>query len=469
MHGIMYNYVRYMVSLSLLIALSLACSKSETPSAATANPLRFNTDSLESNRVYPEIYAIPRGKNYNIILYFFESFPAKYLDLEVNGKLVVPTWQRLMQNAFVARNHYANFPLTANALFSVFASAYDPILKEPFEPGKIKNSETLTLVVKNYPEIPLVMLPELLKDKGYRTYYFHTWTLGYVNTRRFLQKRKFDVVLDMHQLKASSQYNQKLGYGIDDRALIEPTVRELKAANARPFFAVYCPLSPHFPYPIPEEKFDIAGPAQKNATFEEDCKRKYINSLHYSDAVLGMIIDRLEAEGLLENTLVFVFADHGQAFLEHKGNFRHRLGIYEENVHVPFIIYNKKLFPLKIEFNGITSHVDIAPTIIDILGLPPLQHQEGISMLSRRREQMALFQTYGPDHMMGVRDDRWKYLYNFTKGKAELYDVLADPEEKKNLAETMPEVARRYHKVVEESHRYRIEFYKKLIHGSGLL
>lgn len=469
MHGIMYNCARYMVSLSLVTALLLACSKSETTNPTPANSHRFNADSLESDRVYPALSAIPRGKNYNIILYFFESFPAKYLDLEVNGKPVVPTWNRLMQNAFVARNHYANFPLTANALFSVFASAYDPILKEPFEPGKIKNSETLTLVVKNYPEIAITMLPEVLKEKGYRTYYFHTWTLGYVNTRRFLQKRKFDVMLDMHQLKVSSQYNQKLGYGIDDRALIEPSISALKADRSKPFFAVYCPLSPHFPYPIPEEKFDIAGPAQKNATFEEDCKRKYINSLHYSDAVLGMIIDRLESEGLLENTLVFIYADHGQAFLEHKGNFRHRLGIYEENVHVPCIIYNKKLFPSKIEFNGITSHVDIAPTIIDVLGLPPLQHQQGISMLAKRREQMAIFQTYAPDHLMGVRDVRWKYLYNFTKNKAELYDLSTDLEEKRNLAEIMPDVVRKYHNVLEESYQHRIKFYKSLIVGNGML
>ena len=103
--------------------------------------MRFDAASLESGRVYPEIDAIPRGRNYNIILYFFESFPAKYLDLEVNGKAVVPNWNRLMRNAFVARNHYANFPLTANAQLSVFASAYDPVFKVPFDIGAaVKNS-----------------------------------------------------------------------------------------------------------------------------------------------------------------------------------------------------------------------------------------------------------------------------------------------------------------------------------------
>ncbi len=426
--------------------------------------LRLDTSSLETRRVYSRINDIPRGKNYNIILYFFESFPAKYLDLRVNGKEVVPNWRRLAQNAFVARNHYANFPLTANAFLSVFTSAYDPVFKEPFEPGaEVRNSETLKLVVKNYPDIPLMTMSEILKRRGYRTLYFHTWTLGYVGMRGFLQKRKFDSLFEMYQLGPVSQFNGKVGYGIDDRAMIEPGIGEIKKDLSGPFFAVFCPLSPHFPYEVPDAACDIAGPPQKNATFEEDCKRKYINSLHYSDAVLGMLIDRLEAEGLLENTLVFIFSDHGQAFLEHKGNFRHRTGIYEENVHVPLLLYSKRFFRRPVTFDGITRHIDILPTVQDILGIEALPEQEGVSMLSRRREQMALLQTYAPDHIMGVRDRKWKYLYNFTRAVPELYDLSVDPEEKNNLSGQFPDVARRYQAVVERSYRHRIGYYKKIM------
>lgn len=467
-----------LVSTTLIFAVSTfflsaaACTKSRESGTdgqapdreAVAGSLRLDTSSLESNHVYPAIDNIPRGKNYNIILYFLESFPAKYLDLQVNGMDVVPNWHRLAQNAFVARNHYANFPLTANALLSVFTSAYDPVFKIPFEPGAaVQNSETLKLIVKNYPDVPLKTMPEILKEKGYRNLYFHTWTLGYVGTRRFLQKRKFDELFEMYQLRQASASNGKMGYGIDDRSMIEPSIRALKKDPGKPFFAVYCPLSPHFPYPIPDEKYNITGPRLKNATFEEECKRKYINLLHYSDAVLGMLIDRLEAEGLLENTLVFIFADHGQAFLEHKGNFRHRTGIYEENVHVPFMLYSRRFFNSTVYFDGISSHIDILPTVQDLLGIRALPEQEGLSMLSSRREQMALFQTYGPNHMMGVRDGRWKYLYDFKKRSPELYDLSVDAGEKNNLADTIPDVAKRYHSSVEQSYRHRVEYYKKVM------
>jgi arylsulfatase A-like enzyme len=455
-----------------VIIITAACTKSRDSGTesrehgrdAADGSLRLDTSSLESGRVYSGNDNIPRGKNYNIILYFLESFPAKYLDLEVDGKAVVPNWHRLARNAFVARNHYANFPLTANALLSVFTSAYDPVFKTPFEPGAaVQNSESLKLIVKNHPDIPLKTMPEILKERGYRNFYFHTWTLGYVGTRRFLKKRKFDELFEMYQLRQASGNNGKMGYGIDDRSMIEPSIRVLKKESAKPFFAVYCPLSPHFPYPIPDEKYNITGPRLKNATFEEDCKRKYISLLHYSDTVLGMLIDRLEAEGLLDNTLVFIFADHGQAFLEHKGNFRHRTGIYEENVHVPFMLYSRRFFSSPVLFDGITSHIDILPTVQDILGLPALPEQEGLSMLSSRREQMALFQTYGPNHMMGVRDGRWKYLYDFKRRASELYDLSVDAEEKNNLAGEMPGVAARYHAIVEQSYRHRVEYYRKVM------
>jgi len=431
--------------------------------------MRFDAASLESGRVYHGIDAIPRGRNYNIILYFFESFPAKYLDLEVNGKAVVPNWNRLMRNAFVARNHYANFPLTANAQLSVFASAYDPVFKVPFDIGAaVKNSESLKLVIRDHPDIPLKIMPQILKERGYRNYYFHTWTLGYVGTRRFLRTRRFDEVYEMYQLRQASANNGKMGYGIDDRAMIEPGVRALKKDREKPFFAVFCPLSPHFPYPDPDKEYIITGPREKNATFEEDCRRKYINALQFSDAVLGMLVDRLEAEGLLENTLLFIVADHGQAFLEHKGNFRHRTGIYEENVHVPFLVYNRNLFPRPMAHDGITRHIDIAPTILDILGVGTHRQHQGVSLASRRRQQIAFLHTAWRDDYRGLREGPWKYIIRLRDGVEELYNLRMDPEERNNLVTREPGLCVRYRDMLAASASRRETYYQKLRSGAVL-
>ncbi len=456
------------IAASLILIASMKSTKTEKEDLsrekeAQSGSLRLNTASLESGRVCPDINNIPRGKNYNILLYFLESFPVKYLNLKVKGKAVVPNWHRLARNALVARNHYANFPLTANALLSVLTSAYDPVFKTPFPPGVRKNSETLRLVVKHYPDMPLKTMSEILKARGYRNLYVHTWRLSYVGTRRFLQNRKFDTLIDINQLRRAPSYNIKLGYGVDDRAMIEPGIQELKRDRSKPFFAVFCPMSPHFPYPIPDLKYNLTGPVKHAPKTMPYYRQKYINSLHYGDAVLGMLMDRLEAEGLLDNTLVFIVADHGQAFWEHRGNFRHRTGIYEENVHVPFMIYSKKFFKNTVYYDGVTRHIDILPTVQDVLGIKARPEQEGLSLLSPRPEQMALFQTYGPNHVMGVRDGRWKYLYDFDRRVPELYDLSTDPDEKKNLAEAKPELAKRYQARLVESYYHRINYYKTVM------
>ena len=103
------------IAASLILIASMKSTKTEKEDLsrekeAQSGSLRLNTASLESGRVCPDINNIPRGKNYNILLYFLESFPVKYLNLKVKGKAVVPNWHRLARNALVARNHYANFP-----------------------------------------------------------------------------------------------------------------------------------------------------------------------------------------------------------------------------------------------------------------------------------------------------------------------------------------------------------------------
>jgi len=190
---------------------------------------------------------------------------------------------------------------------------------------------------------------------------------------------------------------------------------------------------------------------------------KYRNSLHYADAVLGMLVDRLEREGLMDNTLFILVADHGEAFSQHRGNYGHPLFLYEENVHVPLLIYNRRLFPRPVVFTGLSRHIDILPTIQDALGIPDLEGQEGISLLAERREQMALLHTSWNDELLGLRDARWKYIRNSVSGAEELYDLEADPAEAKNLVAEKQDVAARYRDVVEKSSRYRAAFFERVL------
>ena len=410
---------------------------------------KFNTGSLVSNRRFPRLNIIPRGKKYNIILYFFESTPSKYVNIKINGKYVVKSLQRLSKNSFIAKNHYANFPLSANSLLNVLTSSYDHHKKE--------------LVIQKYPDIKLKSAPEILKANGYRTCLIHTGDLGYAGQRGFLKNRKFDRIIEYKHLKKTPPYNYHVGWGLDERAMIKPTVDFIMEKPDEPFFIIYLPVNPHHPYKIPDKKFRITGKIPEGLNYKRVNWLNYLNSLHYSDAVLGMLIDRLEKEGALDNTLVFIFADHGEAFYQHRKNYNHPFFLYEENVNVPFIIYNKNLLKKPYYYEGISRHIDILPSIMDILGLPGINKQEGISIFSAHREQLALLHTFWKDDFIGIRDGRWKYINRMKDQLEELYDLSKDPNEKKNLALKRKDIIQMYREYILKSRRYIINYYKRIL------
>jgi arylsulfatase A-like enzyme len=411
--------------------------------------LRLNTDSLVSSHRYSRQDIIPRHKPYNIILYFFESTPVRYYDMKINGRYVIDTWHRLEMHSLNFRNHYANYPLSANALLSVLTSAYDLDSKD--------------MVIQKYPDIKLQTLPEILKDRGYRTCLIHTGGLGYAGQNRFLINRKIDEIIEYKQLIKTPPYNKQVGWGIDERAMIKPAVEFMKKRSGKPCLLVLLPVNPHHPYAIPDKTFRITGGEQEDPDYRKRNWLNYLNSLHYADASLGMLVDELERENLMDDTLLFLFADHGEAFYQHKMNYNHPLFIYNENVHVPFMIYNKRIFHEPDYFDGTTRHIDILPTILDILGIQPTPEQEGVPVLSQHREQLALVHTSWKDDYMGIVDRQWKYICRTNDRIEELYNLEDDPGETNNIVSKYPAIADRYRQFVMKARNHKSEYYKRIL------
>jgi arylsulfatase A-like enzyme len=144
-------------------------------------------------------------------------------------------------------------------------------------------------------------------------------------------------------------------------------------------------------------------------------------------------------------------------------NYNHPLFLYNENVHVPFLIYNRELFDAPEYHEGTTRHIDILPTILDILGIPRRPEQEGISALSEHTEQMALLHTSWKDDYMGIVDRHWKYICRTGDGMEELYDLGSDPDEKINIAAENPSVVKRYRGFIGRSRNYKSAYYKRIL------
>jgi arylsulfatase A-like enzyme len=495
-HSLLTEFARNPVT-GLLLGEKPDSSLPEDMDIITELPPRFDTTTLTGDRTHiPESKLIPENHRYSIILYLFESTAFQYLDLKVNGRYVTPTLQRMSKNSLFFPNHYANYPLSANALFSLLTSTYEMSGRK--------------MVIQDHPDIQRRTLSEILKKAGYRTMLIHTGTLRYAGQQRYLKDKGFDRIIQYNDLRRVPPYNRTVGWGMDERSMIRPVVEFMSEEPGKPVFIVVMPMNPHHPYLVPDEKFMIAGkvdpidfnpygkiseenrvessikndekdsPSDRVGESEEENKdrkskrfsrnevwTRYRNSLHFADHALGMMVSSLEKKGLMEDTLLFLVGDHGEAFYQHRMNFNHPFFIYEENVHVPCMIYNRDIFSSKNVYPGISRHIDIMPTILDILDMKLRARCEGVSLVSRHRPQLAVLHTSWKDEFLGIRDGRWKYILRLRDNFEELYDLGEDPKEKKNLAEQHPSLVSRFRSYLEEAHRYRISFYARYLEKSG--
>jgi arylsulfatase A-like enzyme len=145
----------------------------------------------------------------------------------------------------------------------------------------------------------------------------------------------------------------------------------------------------------------------------------YYNSVAYLDSNVGRMLDALEEAGLSDSTLVAYISDHGY-LLGHHGRFEKHM-MWEEIVRVPMVIRYPGLAPRAEP--ALVEMVDLAPTILDILGVDPMGGVDGRSLLGLLRGEATehrdvVFSEYLHDNKAMVRTDRWKYV--FTTGKADL-------------------------------------------------
>lgn len=218
--------------------------------------------------------------------------------------------------------------------------------------------------------------------------------------------------------------NRNSSFGVDEPSAVRRMLSWIDSlSEGEKFFLTYLPIAGHHPYATPD-----GGPFS-----ETDEVGRYRNALHCGDAALGTFLNGLRERGLFQNTLFAFMGDHGEAFGQHEGNYGHTLSIYEENIRVPFIIAAPGLFAGQTMLNRTVSLIDTAPTILSLVGLPIPDNYQGRSLLSGE-DGMALFFTDYSLGWLGLRDGRWKYVYELEAGRSMLFDLDEDPEEQVNAA-----------------------------------
>jgi arylsulfatase A-like enzyme len=345
--------------------------------------------------------ANPNAQRYNIIYFFIDTLRADHLGAYGYARGTSPNIDRLAARSCVFENAYSPSPYTYEAAPKFMQSSYW--------------------------DGHLATWTETLARNGYHTMLF---------PRRISMLSRY--VKGMQQVVTAAQKGLK--------QTIDAAIDELgKVTTDAPFCAYIYSLDPHRPYrPHPD------------ISFGSSLIDQYDSEVAYTDYHLGRLFNWMETSGRMKDTMVVIMADHGESFGE-RMVYRHNSQVYDDQMKVPAIVYVPGYAPRRIpEF---ISTVDLAPTILNLVGVACPPHYAGVSLLpSLRGEPLQHPPVYGehalvenslasPDKwiepetrkFMVITQDGFKLIYNRNYYSFELYDLKADPKELNNLFERLPE------------------------------
>jgi len=180
----------------------------------------------------------------------------------------------------------------------------------------------------------------------------------------------------------------------------------------------------------------------------ERLKSLYDGKIHYIDYHIGQLIRKLKELDLDESTLIVFLSDHGELLYEHVDclTFDHR-SLYDSNIHVPLIISGPSI-PKGQIIDAVVCTLDVAPTITDVAGVPPIDNAQGKSLLpliNGQRDAIHKFIFAEQDvteRLRSVCNERYKLIYHLQDNRKQLFDRLSDPLERNDIADQAPDVVR---------------------------
>ena len=319
-----------------------------------------------------------------------------------------------------------------------------------------------------------ITIAELLKQQDYHTVHIGKWHLG--NGPQFLPNAQgFDESLLMHSglylpEDDPNVINAKLDFDPIDKTLwaamsfaasynggepfkpggyltdwwTDETLRVIEANSNRPFFLHLAHWAPHTPLQATKADYEVVG------EFETHRERVYAAMIRAVDRSVGRVLDKLEAEGLADNTIVVLSSDNGApgyiGIPEVNAPFRGwKITLFEGGIRVPmFVKWPQRIAPGTVVDSPV-AHVDLFPSLAAAAGapLPDDRVIDGINFMpaafgtgALKRKNDAIFWQSGAYQV--VRAGDWKLHVDGNQNKSWLFDLTSDPTEKRNLVRRNP-------------------------------
>lgn len=378
----------------------------------------------------------------NLLIYLIDTLRADHLGTYGYDRPTSPRIDRFADDAAVFLEARAQSSWTRTTVVSVLTGLL------PQTHGVNQREDALA--------DPVVTLAEILRGEGYRT-------LGFITNGNVDKVFGLDQGFDHYQYlresreatafhQQSDRVNQQVFRWLDTRP----------KNDGRPFFLYLHTSDPHAPYTPAEPyssrfagdadpelgRIDVvhgisAGREPAPPGIENTWIDLYDGEIAFNDFHFGRLIDRLQQEGLYDDTMIVVLADHGEEFFEH-GGWEHGKTLYEEQLRIPLLIKLPGLRGRGARVAGPAGQVDILPTVLEALGLEA-RAADGQSLLVRMQGEMNgvgrdpgnresfAYLRLGKRHQESVVARGFKLIRNHARSVSgsgdQLYDLRGDPGE----------------------------------------
>ena len=312
----------------------------------------------------------------NLVLIFMESMSAQLMQAFGQSKILTPYLDSLYHESLSFNNIYSAGIHTNHGLYSTLYS-FPTIMKRNAMKGSV---------------IPIYSgLPTVLKDNGYHNLFFMTHESQYDNMNAFFRTNGFDEIYAEENYPKEKIVNH---FGVQDDYLYEYALPILtqRANEGKPFFATLLSISNHPPYIIPEY-------------FHPRSEKTEDQIVEYADWSIRKFMSEAQKQPWFDNTLFVFVGDHGKLV----GTPENEMP--ESYNHIPLLIYGKGIQPKqKNDFGG---QIDIAPILLDILGIDYTQNNFGVNLLKEQRP--CIF--YTADNLIAARDSTNLYIHSPETGQ----------------------------------------------------
>jgi len=379
-----------------------------------------------------------KDSNLNVLLVTLDTTRADRIGCYGYEKAKTPNLDFLALNGVRFSDVFCQVPLTLPSHCSIFTGNY-PIYHQVHNNGSYYLSRShLTLA-------------EILKERGYKTAAFVS---SFSVDSRFGLDQGFDTYDDKFQEDEVIKH-----FRSERRAdkVFFSFSKWLDKNNKKKFLCWVHFFDPHLPYnpPSPYREEFLSSP--------------YDGEIAYMDFYIGKIIEKLKEKNILDKTLIILAGDHGESLGE-KGEHDHGIFIYNATLKVPLIFYGKKNLPQGVVVESRVRLIDIVPTILEMLNISTNKVIQGISLLpyieGRKKNDLPSYiesyyprENYGWSALIGLVDREWKYIQ---APKEELYNIIRDPGEKRNVINKEKKVSKR----MKEKLRRLIKDYSSQIKAS---